>query len=73
METLESFTKAEINDGFIVFSNDYNFKTMICFLNMLKEFNYCSLKGLQDIVRIAKFELGDYKRVLYLRLDCEEI
>ena len=73
MESLEDFTKAKINDGFIVFANDYSFKTVICLLTMLKEFNYCSLKGIQDISRIAKLEFGDYKRALYLRLDCEEI
>lgn len=72
METLKDFTKAKINDGFIVFANDYNFKTSINFLNMLKEFNYCSLKGIQDISRIAKFEFGAYKKALYLRLDCQE-
>jgi hypothetical protein len=73
MESLEDFTKAKINDGFIVFANDYSFKTVIYFLTMLKEFNYCSLNGIQDVSRIVKLEFGDYKRALYLRLDCEEI
>lgn len=73
MKSLEDFTKAKINDGFIVFANDYNFKTVINLLNMLKEFNYCNLKGIQDVSRIAKLEFGDYKRALYLRLDCQEI
>ena len=73
MESLEDFTKAKINDGFIVFANDYGFKTSMYFLHMLKEFNYCSLKGIEDISRISKLEFGDYKQALYLRLDCQEI
>lgn len=73
MKSLENFTKADINDGFIVFASDYKFKSLVNLLYMLKEFKYCNFQGLIDISRIVKFDFGDYKRALYLRLDCEEI
>jgi len=73
MENLEYFIKADINDGFIVFSGNYNFRTVLQFLNMLKEFNYCSLTGLTDVSRVSVLSFDEYKRALYLRLDCEEI
>jgi hypothetical protein len=73
LEKLKYFLKADINDGFIVFSGgDYRMKTIVCILNMLKRMNYCSIKNLSNVSRIAKFKFNDYKQVLYLRLDCEE-
>jgi hypothetical protein len=71
---LKHFTEAEINDGFIVFTNDYcSLKILIQIFKMLRDMNYCSIKNLSDISRIVQFKIEDYKRFLYFRLDCEEI
>jgi hypothetical protein len=71
---LKYFIDAEINDGFIVFKNEYySLKILIQIFKMLRDMNYCSIKNLSDITRIVQFKIEDYKRFLYLRLDCEEI
>jgi hypothetical protein len=72
MEKLEYFTKADINDGFIVFTSNYRIKTVLQFFHLLKDMNYCSIKNFSDIVRIAQFKTDDHIRFLYVRLDCEK-
>jgi hypothetical protein len=73
LEKLKYFIKEEINDGFIVFANDYNIRTVLHIFHMLKEMNYCTIKNFSDIVRIIQVKFKDYRKILYLRLDCEEI
>jgi hypothetical protein len=74
IKDLKSFTEAKINDGFIVFTNDYcSLKILIQLFKMLVDMNYCTIKNLSNISRIIQFKIEDYKRFLYLRLDCEEI
>jgi hypothetical protein len=74
MEDLKYFTEAKINDGFIVFTNEYcSLKILIQIFKMLVDLNYCSIKNLSDICQIIQFKIEDYKTFLYLRLDCEKI
>lgn len=73
IKDLDDFIKADINDGMIVFANTNYIEEYLQLLMVLKTFEYCSVKDFSDISRIVVLKIGDYNKMLYLRLDCEEI